>query len=73
MLLKINEKGSSGRHTRHINLRYFFICDKIAAGEVSMKVCPTGKMIVEFFAKPLYGDNLLRFSAQILNLDTKHG
>ncbi len=34
MLLERNGKASSSRRTKHINVRYFFITDRIAKGEV---------------------------------------
>jgi hypothetical protein len=40
-LLEKNGKRSSGKRTRHINIRYFFVADRVAAGEVTIKRCPT--------------------------------
>ena len=34
MLLERNGKASSGKRTKHINVRYFFITDRISKGEV---------------------------------------
>ena len=34
MLLEQNGKASSGKCTKHINVRYFFITDRISKGEV---------------------------------------
>ncbi len=36
ILLAENGKASSGRRTRHINIRYFFVKDRIASGEVTV-------------------------------------
>ena len=36
-----NGKASSGKGTRHINIRYFFITDHIARKEVAIQYCPT--------------------------------
>ena len=38
ILLEKNGKASSGKRTKHINIRYFFITDRIAKGEVSVSV-----------------------------------
>ena len=37
MVLERNRRASSGKRTRHINVRYYFISDRIAAGEVSIE------------------------------------
>jgi hypothetical protein len=34
ILLETNGKGSSSRRTKHINVRYYFVKDRIASGEV---------------------------------------
>jgi len=34
MLLETNGKASSGKRTKHINIRYFFITDRVSQGEV---------------------------------------
>jgi hypothetical protein len=40
MLLERNGKASSGKRTKHINVRYFFITNWISKGEVHVKWCP---------------------------------
>ena len=47
-LLKHNGKASSSRRTKHINVRYFFITDQIAKGEVRVEWCPTKEMVADF-------------------------
>ena len=37
MKLENNGRGSSGKRTRHINIRYFFITDRVGKGEVEIK------------------------------------
>jgi hypothetical protein len=44
-----NGKASSGRGTRHINIRYFFITDLIARKEIAVQYCPTKEMIADYF------------------------
>jgi hypothetical protein len=41
MLLERNGKASSSKRTKHINIRYFFITDRISKGEVRVEWCPT--------------------------------
>jgi hypothetical protein len=55
ILLEKNGKMSSGKCTKHIAIHYFFVTDRIRAGEISPKWCPTGEMIMDFLTKPLQG------------------
>ena len=68
MLLAKNGRASSGKRTRHINIRYFFVADRVKSGEVSIDYCPTGEMVGDFFTKPLQGILFRKFRATILNL-----
>ena len=72
MLLETNGKGSSGKRTRHINIRYFFVTDRVKNGELSIKYCPTEEMIADYFTKPLQGRAFQNFQKFILNLDDSH-
>eukprot|EP00957_Ditylum_brightwellii_P144034 10975075-Ditylum_brightwellii.AAC.1 len=36
MRLEKNRKGSIGKRTSHINIRYFFVTDRIASGELTV-------------------------------------
>jgi hypothetical protein len=67
MLLKNNGRASSSKRTRHINIHYFFITDRIKAGEVKVEYCPTGEMIANYFTKPLQGSLFKRFRDMIMN------
>jgi hypothetical protein len=68
MLLEKNGQGSSSKRTQHINIRYFFVADRITAGEMKVEYCPTGDMLANFFTKPLQGSAFRKFREQILNL-----
>jgi KUP system potassium uptake protein len=68
MLLEENGRGSSSKRTRHINVRYFFVTDRVRRREVRVEYCPTQEMIADFFTKPLQGSKFLEFRSWILNL-----
>ena len=68
MLLAKNGRKSSGRRTRHINIRYFFVADRVASNEVTIEYCPTDEMRGDYFTKPLQGAKFTRFRQQIMNL-----
>jgi hypothetical protein len=55
MLLENNGRASSSKRTRHINIRYFFVTDRVTAGDVKIQYYPTGVMIADYFTKPLQG------------------
>jgi len=68
ILLAENGKGSSSRRTKHLDLRYFFVTDKIKKGDVKISYCPTHEMIGDFFTKPLQGAQFVCMRSKILNL-----
>ena len=68
MLLEKNGKASSGRRTRHINIRYFFVTDQIKKGELGVEYCPTEEMLADFFTKPLQGSTFKKLRQRIMNL-----
>ena len=69
MLLEKNGRASSGKRTRHINIRYFFVHDRVDAGEVSIQYCPTGDMLADYFTKPLQGSKFQQFRNLIMNVN----
>jgi len=68
ILLGTNGKGSSGKRTRHMNIRYFFVADVQERKEITMEYCPTDEMIGDFFTKPLQGAKFRRFRNIIMNI-----
>ena len=68
ILLEVNGKASSGKRTKHINMRYFFITDRAQKGDVSVKWCPTGDMTGDFWTKPEQGAMFKRFRDQIMGV-----
>ncbi len=67
MLLEKNGRGSSSKRTRHINVRHFFVSDRIKSGEMNVEHCPTGDMVADFFTKPLQGAKFTKFRNLIMN------
>ena len=55
ILLENNGRFSVGKGSRHINIRYFFITDRIKNNDFKVVYCPTEEMIADYFSKPLQG------------------
>ncbi|CAB9531215.1 Inherit from KOG: Retrotransposon protein [Seminavis robusta] len=70
ILLEKNAKASSGKRTKHIDIRYFFVTDRIHKGDVTIEYCPTAKMVADFFTKPLQGSLFIKMRDFILGTTT---
>ena len=66
--LEKNGKRSSSNRTRHINIRYSFITDRIMNKEASVEFCPTFDMIGDYFTKALQGSQFHRFRNIVLGI-----
>ena len=55
ILLHQNYPFSTRTGSKHINVRYFFVVDKIRSKEVRIVCCPTDEMIADYSSKPLQG------------------
>jgi hypothetical protein len=53
ILLETNGKKSSGKRTRALNIRYFFLTDQVEKGNVTIVYCPTDAVAGYFHTKPL--------------------
>jgi Reverse transcriptase (RNA-dependent DNA polymerase)/Zinc knuckle len=69
ILLEKNGRMSSSKRTRHLNIRYFFITDRIANKELTIEYCPTEQMVADFFTKPLQGSLFRRLRDIVMNVD----
>ena len=62
------EKGkSTTNRTRHINIRYFFVKDRIESNDIKIVYTRTEDMVADFFSKPLQGSLFEKFRDIILN------
>ena len=48
-------RRSQGKNTRHVEIRYFYITEKIKDGHMQVFYCPTREMSADYFSKPLHG------------------
>ena len=51
MKLEQNGKTSSTKNSRHMEIRYYFITDNIRRNKLSIKYCPTGSILDDYYTK----------------------
>ena len=66
ILLEQNGKRSSGKRTRALNIRYFFLTDQVAKGNIEIEYCPTDEMTGDYMSKPLQGTKFEKFRDEIM-------
>jgi Reverse transcriptase (RNA-dependent DNA polymerase) len=68
MKLEENGKTSSGKRTRHFEIKYFYITDLIERKQVSIEYCSTNSMVADYMTKPLTGAKFKELRKVIMNL-----
>ena len=68
ILLEKNGKSSSGKRTRALNIRYFFMTDQIEKKNVRVAYCPTDEMVGDYMTKPLQGAKFIQFRKEVMGL-----
>ena len=53
--LEKNAQRSSSRRTRHLDIKYFGVRDRLRTEGIEVIYCPTGSMVADYFTKPLQG------------------
>ena len=66
-LLIKNGNFSSGKKTKHIKAKFFFIKDKVDSGEIRVIDCPAEEMWADVLTKPLQGMAFRTMRAQLMN------
>ena len=62
-----NGKQSSGKRTRHFDIKYFYITDLINRNEVNIEYCSSNDMLADFHTKPLIGERFKLMRNKIMN------
>ena len=68
-ILKTQGKAASNRRTRHLDICFFFVKDKVEKKEIMIKYEPTEAMIVDYMTKPLQGKMFQRFWDAIMETE----
>ena len=63
--MEINGRNSCTGNSRHIDIRYFFVKDRVDKKEVKIVYCPTEQMLADFYTKPLNG-SLFKFFREVI-------
>ena len=66
MKMLINGRNSCTGNSCHLSIRYFFVKDRIANGEMKVEYCPSMYMIADFFTKPLMGHRFRELRSVIM-------
>ena len=66
--MQLAKRGqATSKRTRHVNIRYFFITDRINSGEVMLEHTFTEDMLADLLTKPLSGDKFDSLRDRLLN------
>jgi len=71
-LLIKNGKMSSGKKTKHIKAKFFFIKDRVDDGEIKVVDCPTAEMWADIMTKPLQGTAFRLMRAELMNCNVNY-
>ena len=71
IILKKNGKSSSVKRTKHINIQYCFVTDRIKKCEVTVDWCQTYDTTGGLFTKPNQGSLFRRFRDMIMGVVRK--
>jgi hypothetical protein len=64
--LEKNGRTSAGPKSRHIDIRFFWIKDRLNGEDILVRHCPTLQMLADFYTKPLQGALFRRFRDVLL-------
>jgi len=65
ILMQKNGRNSCTGNSRHINVRYFWIKDRVDNGDVLVKHCPTEMMLADFLRKH-YKESCITYIVMLL-------
>ena len=68
ILLQTNGVMSRKKRSRHIDICFFFIKDRVDTGNIEITFCGTEDMVADFLTKPLQGSAFRRFRDAIMGL-----
>ena len=67
ILMEVNGKMSSSKRTKHIRIKYFFVTDRVAQGDIVIEHKPTGEMWIDAHTKPKQGTPFRTDRSHVMN------
>ena len=64
----IRNGRSNSERTRHVDIRYFFLHDRITTGDIAIIYLPITDMIADILTKPLQGELFRKLRKELLNI-----
>ncbi len=68
-LAMISNGRATGPTSRHINIRFFWLNDRFASGEISMRYIPTVNMTADLLTKHIKGSSFYKHRNTMLNIN----
>ena len=68
ILLEKSRKKSSTKNTKHVNVRYYFIKDRVETRDVEIKHFLMEETLENNFTKPLQGAMFRKFRSETMNI-----
>jgi len=62
----VHGKALCTSNSKHVAIKYFWCTDRIKKGDISVRHCPTEKMIADYMSKPLQGKLFVTFRNVIM-------
>ena len=62
----VNGKASCTPNSKHVAIKYFWCTDCIKKGKISVRHCPTDKMLADYMSKPLQGKLFISFRNMLM-------
>ena len=59
--------ANTSRRTKHIDVRYHYVREKVKTGEIKVTYCATGDMIADVFTKPLGSSKFEELRAKVMS------
>ena len=69
ILVPKNGRNSCTDNSRHVDIRYFFVKDRVEKGEVKVEYCPSLQMLADLFTKLLKGALYNKFRNVIMGYE----
>ena len=61
-----NGRNSCTGNSRHIDIRYFFVKDRVESGDIIKEYCSSEEMLADFFSNALQGSFFRKFRDLIM-------